>query len=137
MLKSFSKWLTLICLFTIACNSSKMDSPKKSDSEMFKSIASEKYGKSIEFLYNNSKTHVVCLKKIKPTPQMFQNQISFFIYDLEKDEIIFEKSSIDAEVKWKNDDQVEVKITPGIVSGDETEDDFIYLYDVRSRKKIK
>ena len=135
--RSFLKWLALNCLFFIACSTSKMDSQRSSNSQTYKSIAAGKYGKGIEYLFNEPKTYVVCLKRVKPTAQAPQNQTSFFIYDLEKEEIIFEESSIDAEVKWKSDTQVEVKITPGIISGDETEDDFIYLYDVRSRKKIK
>lgn len=135
--RSFSKWLVLTCLFFIACNTSKMDSPKSSDSGTYKSIAAEKYGTGIEYLFNEPRTYVVCLKRIKPTAEAPQNQTNFFIYDLGKEKIIFEESSIDAQVKWKNDSQVQVKITPGIVSGDETEDDFIYLYDVKAEKKIK
>ena len=133
----FSKWLIMTFIIVTGCNTSKMDSPKTQNPQAFKSIAAEKYGKSVDYLFNDSKTYVVCLKRIKPTPQIPQNQIRFFIYDSEADKIIFEESSIDAEVEWQNDHQLRVKITPGIISGDETEEDFIYTYDVELRKKIK
>lgn len=123
--------------FLFGCHTSKTDVQKSVDSQDYKSIAIQKYGHNIEYILNSLKTHVICLKRNKPTPQIPQHQISFFIYDLEDKQIIFEESSIDAEVKWKNDHQVQVKITPGIVSGDETPEDFTYIYDVRLGKKIK
>ena len=129
----------LIIVFTaflIACHTSKTDIQKSGEQD-YKAIAIEKYGPSVEYIFNSPKTHVICLKRNKPNPQIPQHQISFFIYDLEKDEVIFEESSIDAEVEWKNDHQAQIKITPGIVSGDEIPEDFIYIYDVESGKKIK
>jgi hypothetical protein len=126
-----------ILSFLTACNSANTDIQKSGDPKNYETIAAEKYGDNIEYIFNSPKTHVICLKRNKPSPQIPQNQISFFIYDLKNGEIIFEESSIDAEVRWKSEDQVEVRITPGIVSGEETAEDFIYVYDVISRKKIK
>ena len=129
--------VTTFLFFIIACHTTKTDVQESMDSQNYKTISLEKYGQNIEYLMNSSKTHVICLKRNKPTPQIPQSRISFFIYDIKKDEIIFEESFIDAEVRWKSEYQVEVKITPGIVSGDETAEDFIYVYDVTLRRKIK
>lgn len=136
-MKQNSIYLMVFIIFLTACHTTKTDSQKSLTSQKYKAIAVEKYGNNIEYILNSPKTYVVCLKRNKPTPQIPQNQISFFIYDLDKEEIIFEDSSIDAKVEWKNDNQVLVKITPGIITGDESEDDFIYVYDVKLREKIK
>lgn len=137
MVKSASFILIIVFLAVlVTCHTSKTDIQKSGDQD-YKAIAIEKYGHNVAYIFNSPKTDVICLKRNKPTPQMPQHQISFFIYDLEKGEVIFEESSVDAEVKWKNDHQAQIKITPGIVSGDETPEDFIYIYDVESRKKIK
>jgi len=137
MKKSSLTLLIAVFLFWVSCHSTKTDAQKFFNARNYGSLAVEKYGNDFEYFFNSPKTYVICLKRNKPTPQIPQYQISFFIYDLKKNEIIFEESSIDAEVEWRNDHQVQVKITPGIISGDETTDDFTYVYDVTSRKKIK
>jgi hypothetical protein len=130
--------LIALILFLTACHTAKTDAQKSTVSQEYKSIAVEKYGNNIEYVLNNSKTHVICLKQNKPTPQFPQNQISFFVYDLAKEEIILEESLIDGEVSWKNDREIQVKMTPGMLTTDEEYNKQLtgYIFDVKERKKL-
>lgn len=104
----------------------------------YKSVAVEKYHDNIEYLFNTSKTFVICLKSNKPTPQIPQNQVRFFVYDLATEEIILEESLVGGEVSWKNDHEVRVKTTPGILTTDEEYNQQLtgYIFDVQERKKL-
>ena len=130
--------LIAFLLFFITCHTTKTENKKSTGTLDYKSIALKKYQKNIEYLFNSSDTYVICLTKNKPTPQMPQNQISFFVYDLANKEIILEDSLIDGEVSWKSDHDIQVKMTPGILTTDEEYNKQLtgYIFDVKEKKKL-
>jgi hypothetical protein len=107
------------------------------NTETIKTVTSHKLGSGVGYLFNNSKTYVICLKKSKPTPNFPQSQIHFLVYDISEEEIIYENKIEGGEIQWVDDERVEIKMTPGIVSGDEDPNDFIQIYDVKLKKRIQ
>lgn len=130
-------WVIVFLFFCTTCHSTKgnNNSAKSLD---YKSIAIKKYQKNIEYFFNSSDTYVICLTKDKSTPQMPENQISFFVYDLANEEIILEDSLIDGEVSWKSDHEIQVKMISGILTTDEEYNKQLtgYIFDVKEKKKI-
>ncbi len=142
-----------ILIFFIACSSGPKTPPKTSQnlptsttqafdsmpSEPYKNLATQKYGQNVSYVYNQSKTCVLCLKTAQNLSQKgtYQNRAYFFLYDLENDRILLEESLENATVRWFNDHQLQVSITPGIVKGNEEENDELgYIYDLKLQKKI-
>lgn len=120
-------------------SSSKKTSAASAAAGQYKIAATEKYGEGVEYYFNESKTHVLCLKqaKVKLSPAMPQNPLRFFVYDLNAEKIIYEDSLEDGSVRWINDSQLQISLIPGIVSGDEDPEDFTYLYDVKLQQRRK
>jgi len=123
-------------LMITSCSSAKQETPS-SDGDAYKKIASEKFGSGVDYLFNSSKTYVVCLKKSKPTSDLPQSKIDFLVFDLGKEEIIYENKLEGGEIRWMDNEKIEVKITPGIVSGDENPNEFIRIYDVKLKTRIQ
>ena len=125
----------LACLF-FSCSFLKNNSAKELSEDKYQKIAEEKYKHDIIYTFNQSKSYVLCKKFVKPSPKMHQSSVSFFVYDLEKDKIVYEKSVDNGKVKWANDSKLKISIIPGIISGDEDMRNYNYLYDIKKQKKI-
>ena len=127
----------LLFLLLACCGSSRKDLKEpESGIARYQAEAVQKYGQGAEFVFNDNKTVVVCLKKSKPSSQYPQQQVSFFVFDLSIDSTIFEDNIANGSVGWKDNFSVVVNITPGMEKG---EDAFPptrhgYIYDIRIRK---
>jgi len=127
--------LYFICS-VFACSTSKSNTAKYLESKKYQKLAEEKYKNNIKYSFNQIKSYILCQKKYKPSPSMPQGSVSFFVYDLAKDKIIYEKSIDNGDVRWANDYQLQIKIVPGNISDEEDLKKFNYLYDVKEQKKI-
>jgi hypothetical protein len=134
-----TSFVLIIALFFFlsSCHATKKDFRKSTDSQGYRSVAIKKYGHNIKYILNPSNTYVICLKRNKPTPQMPENLISFFVYDLANEEIILEEPAINGEVAWKTNHEVQVRIIPGILTTDENYNKKLsgYTFDVNLGKK--
>lgn len=99
-------------------------------------LAREKYGNGVEFTPNSTKTAVLCFKMSKPTPQLPQQQVAFFVFDLVSDTVMYEDNIPNGSVQWKDDFSIVVNITPGIEKGEDVSPPSRhgYIYDIRIRK---
>jgi hypothetical protein len=127
----------LLCLLPVSCGSSRTDlkQPEAQHTE-YRAVALQKYGPGVEFVFNESKTAVLCLRKSKPTAKDPQQQVSFVVFDLAIDSVIFEDEIPNGSVGWKDSLTVLVGTVPGIVKSDEglAGQKSGYVFDLRSRK---
>ena len=127
----------LPALIFVSCASTKESSAEVSALDRCKKIAVEKYGRDLEYAFNDSKTHILCKKESKPTTQNPQHRVEFFVYDTTRNKLLFEDSLPDGKVSWINDHQLQITIIPGIVRGDESNPvPPGYIYDVINLTKL-
>jgi hypothetical protein len=102
----------------------------------FQSLAQAKWGDGAECAFNPTKTAVLCYKRSKPTLQIPQQQVVFFVFDVTTDTVIFEDNILNGSVQWRDDFSIVVSVTPGIekseVSSPPTRHG--YIFDIRTRK---
>ena len=130
---------SMILFVCFACSSSRRNSDSDNPPpEQYKIKALKKYGDNVEFAFDSSKVFVLCMKKSKPTRETPQQQTSFFVYDIAEDAILYENSLENGTVSWVNDHQVEVRLTPGILTKDEALNQLLttYRFDVLQRRVI-
>lgn len=108
--------------------------PNKDD---FKNIAEKKFGTDFQFSFNSDSSFVLIINQKKPTAQNPFPLLKFFVYDLSNNKIILEDNRPNSMVVWKNSYQVEVIITPEMVSTDAKNNSKGYIYDLRQKKKTK
>lgn len=130
-------------LFISGCISNSKSQQEKVEltemTEKYKSTAIEKFSNPIQYIFNVSKTNVVCIKQNKKLVEDPIQALHFIIYDITKDSLIFEDSVLGGSIRWLSDDLIEIGNTPGIVSGREGEEQSsnTYYYDIKLQKKVK
>lgn len=96
--------------------------------------ATEKFGSGYKLIKNKSETFILCLK-----PEEKKNHphtsVEYFVYDLDKGEIILSETLLDAEVSWFDDYNLEIKINPETISDDNEVN--MYLLNVITKVKRK
>ncbi|MGE5682288.1 MAG: hypothetical protein ACM34K_15580 [Bacillota bacterium] len=99
-------------------------------------LALSRYGDNVEYLYNSpEKSFVLALSREKESSNNPYPAIHFFVFDIKKNMIIFEDVVPKATVSWKNDHQVEVIVTPAIISTDEQDKPQGYIFDIDKHQK--
>ena len=78
-------------------------------------LAKEKLGNGYLLVENESRTFMLCYK-IENKKSQPHSSIHYFVYDLNNKEIIFEEKLLDAEIKWVDDNNIEIRINPEIIS---------------------
>jgi hypothetical protein len=127
----------LLCLLPVSCGSSRKEvKGLESQPTQYQAVALQKYGQGVDFLINDTKTAVLCLKKSKSTAKNPQQQVSFFVFDLSIDSMIFEDEIVNGSVSWKDSLTVLVSTVPGIVKSEEpvAGQKSGYIFDLLSRK---
>lgn len=141
----FVKTFLAFLLIGLSCTSAhkkgeaaSQDQPGSSpNTAKYRKIAEEKYKDHIDYIFNESKTHVLCVRINKSTPKIPESAFSFFVYDLKNDRIIFEDSIADGSVHWTSDHLLEVEQKSGTVSKENPIRSKRYGYDVVTQKKIE
>ena len=135
--KSFS-FLTIVVLAgTVpSCTSHHDVRQQQSPIARYQSLAREKYGDGVDFVPNAMKTAVLCLKMPKPTSLLPQHRVSFFLFDLASDTILYEDNIPNGSVEWKDEFTILVNITPGNEKAEDVSPPTRhgYIYDIRIRK---
>lgn len=105
----------------------------------YKSIAIEKLSTPTEYIFNSTKTIVICTDRSKNVASDPTQVLHFFVYDIEKDSVIYEDSVLGGKINWFSNSIIEIGRTPGIVSGKEGEEKSsnAYYYDIKLQKKVK
>lgn len=130
--------LSALLTLSFECSSSEETSEKTVTIEKYTELAKDKFGDNFATQMNSDKTYVLCSNVPKSIRDNGPTAVSYFIYDLKNDKIVFEESIPDGNVSWLNEHQIKVTIIPGIVKGDDKEGGSKtgYIYDVIQMKKI-
>jgi hypothetical protein len=137
MMASADILFSFLLLLFVSCGSNREDiRERKSELPRYHAMAAQMYGQAAEFLFNDEKRAVLCLKKPKPTAQNPQQQVSFFVFDLSADSLVFEDEIVDGSVSWKDNFTVLVIALPGNVKSDEASPGQRsgYIFDLRTRR---
>lgn len=97
-------------------------------------LAKQKYERDYFIIENEPGTFVLCYKKYEKKNQP-HTLLEYFVYDLNKKEIIFDEKINDADVKWYDENNLEIRITPEIISSDD--ETYVFLLNILSGKKQK
>jgi hypothetical protein len=95
-----------------------------------KKLSVEKFGASFHISYNNKKSFALVVKQEKSAAINPNPVLQFFIYEMEKDKIIFEESVPAGKIKWKTNNQIEVIVTPETISTEDNNKLYGYIYNV-------
>lgn len=144
MIKYYSSFLKngLVHLFILyllfgCISTNKLSNTENSSSKMtYQEIAKNKFGEYFKYKLNEDKSYALC-QKVFPEPALRPNQlIEFFVYDIQKGEIIYENKIARAKISWYNNTQLLVVEQKGYVTDPSDTGKWTYVFDLRSKKKI-
>lgn len=120
------------CLFfsLLLINCAGSDNAFERQESVLKKLSLEKFGISSRLIYNSDKSCSIVVKQEKSTAKNPNPLLQFFVYDLRKDKIIFEESFTGGRIKWKNNRLIEVTFTPEMISTEDSNKLYGYIYDV-------
>ena len=116
-MSSFSAFLALAFLLLITACTSTEASQSTNEPPAYMAEAAQRYGKTafIDTYDNDAATHVIVAHHLKPTAEQPLPMVSFFIYSLEADSVVFSETNVKGEVAWENNRFVKVDVTPSVV----------------------
>lgn len=97
-------------------------------------LAKEKFGENFMVEKNNSGALFLCYKTDE-TKNQLHTILHYFIYDVKSGSIILQEKLNDAAVRWVDEHNIEIKLTPEIISGDEDETGFIFNVITKEKQK--
>ncbi|WP_291727378.1 hypothetical protein [Bernardetia sp.] len=142
--------LVLIILSSFSCantkNSASNDTNNlKQDTPMnYETLAKKKLdvtetqaeGEKFECQENDKKTYVLCKKISKGTVKQPRNSISYAVYDMKTNELVYEGLVDGGHVKWYDTNRLEIYQQMGIPIEGMSQDDMIKIYDVVEKNTI-
>lgn len=134
-------FIVLLLLLT-ACAKKIKDTPtvpKLSPEEKVTQLGEQLFKKDFSLDYNQDKT-VVCLSKaIKRRPNDAFSTLSFVLYRIETEELLFEEIIPKATGKWISNDEFQITTIPGIVPDIRQashQSGFIYNVNNKTKRKL-
>lgn len=87
------------------------------------------------FSWNADSTFLLIIHKTGQTNDHLYVPLKFSVYSLNCDTITYQSTFPGGSVKWIDRYILKIEIQPGNITGDETENDFRFFYDVKANKK--
>ncbi|MHB8906719.1 MAG: hypothetical protein ACYC4T_01260 [Melioribacteraceae bacterium] len=125
-----NKFNALLIFFLLLAGCSVTQKTLTRQESVLKKLSLEKFGTSSRLIYNSDKSYSIVVKQEKSTAKNPNPLLQFFVYDIGKDKIIFEESIPAGKIKWRNNRQFEVTITPEMISTEDSNKLYGYIYDV-------
>ena len=97
-------------------------------------LAKDRFSADYEVVKNESESFILCYKKDEKKHQP-HSTLNYFVYDVNKNKIVFEEKLIDSDIKWLDDHNIEIRIIPEVVSGDD--DVTVFILNVLTKEKQK
>jgi len=94
-----------------------------------------KFGNKI-FFWNSDSTFLLAIEKTVTTGNNYLAPLDFLVYSLKTDSVTYKQLLSGGAVGWFDDYTLKIEIQPGNITGDESEKDFTFYYDVKRNKKI-
>lgn len=136
-IKNFLVLLFILFLLFGCVQTNRLSQPETFNSKKtYQQIAQKKFGDKVDFKLNSDGSYALC-KKIIPEPKLNPNQpIEFFVYDIKKEEIIYENKIANAKISWHNNTQLLITKQKGYITGPTDTGKWTYVFDLQSKKKI-
>ena len=130
--------LALTIWMGTACNSSKVPKSEAVQSnDQYKKIAEEKWDQQpIEYSWNSDSTMVLCMNKAKSKANNPRTALTYFVFDIGNAVVLYESSIDGGSVGWFDTNNLELFTIPGYMPNDKTKDDFIRIYNVKTKESI-
>lgn len=124
------KFMIIFLIVIYGCCST---SKEISSYDIAETLAVKKFGSSYEIVKNESDTFILYYKndERKNHPHKL---VEYFVYDLKRKEIIFEEKLFDADIEWIDDQNIEIRINPEVISDDEAN---VFILNVLTKQKSK
>lgn len=134
MLQLLNKIALPFLIFIISCTSveNNIDEIKKVD---VNKIASERFGEKFSLDYNISKEFVIC-RNSNNSKVAGDTPIEYFIYDLNKSQIVEKNLLPLGNISWVSKFEVRVEIHPGMIQKN-VEPNNGYILNVKTNLKTK
>ena len=102
----------------------------------YQQIAEKKFGEKAEYALNSDKSYVLC-ENIIEEPLLNPNQLTeFFVYDIQKGEIIYTDKLANAKISWHNNTQLLITNQKGYIANPTDTGKWTYIFDLKSKRKI-
>ncbi len=128
--------LLIVSFNKCSSNSQIMDNKESISKDKLKEIAYEKFGDQYSIHHNRDSSYAIVKKQTKTRKNEAFLSTSFFIYEMNGHNIIYQLVIHRGDVKWYDENLVEINSIPGIIKGNESMSTKSY-YDVLSKKKLK
>ncbi|MHB8931267.1 MAG: hypothetical protein ACYC5R_11795 [Melioribacteraceae bacterium] len=125
-----NKFNALLILFLLLAGCSVTQKTLTRQESVLKKLSLEKFGTSSRLIYNSDKSYSIVVKQEKSTAKNLNPLLQFFVFEMGRDKIIFEESIPAGKIKWRNNRQFEVTITPEMISTEDSNKLYGYIYDV-------
>jgi hypothetical protein len=97
-------------------------------------LAKEKFGDEYNLAENKNGKFILCYK-IREDKNRLHSSLHYFVYEASQNGIIFEEKLNDSKIKWLDDQNLEITITPEVISGDD--DITVFILNVLTKEKRK
>jgi hypothetical protein len=127
---------TVLFLFSPACKTgNKTSKSAMSEAFPFHLVAKKELGDRFMVEFNETGNFVLCRSEFLPDPSVSHYTVKFFIYDVERGEIIYQDVVPRGEVEWHNNQEIRISSVPGIIMPDAEVISNTYLYHIVTGKK--
>lgn len=130
-------FFTLFGFMLTQCKSSSANKNETPKNAILKKLGEESYGADAKYITSPNKSYVLCYKQEKGSVKQAQTKTDFFVFDAKSNKTVYASSVSNGYVKWFSDYQLEVFIVPGLMPANKTKDDFITIYNLKTKKSIK
>jgi hypothetical protein len=124
--------ISIVCLILI--NGCCATSLELSGFERAAVLAKEKFGDEYNLVENQDGKFILCYK-IREDKNQLHSSLHYFVYEASQNGIIFKEKLNDSKIKWIDDQNLEITITPEVISGDD--DIKVFILNVHSKEKQK
>jgi len=97
------------------CGSSKESA---ADTPQYIDEARDRFGEDFACEPNTPEDYILCAHRPGTTAMSPIPRVAFFVFDVEADEVVFEKGQVTGNIRWTADYEIEMTLTPGIVTSD-------------------
>lgn len=102
----------------------------------YEQIAVKKFGEKVEYKLNSDKTYALCEKMILEPLQNPNQLIEFFVFDIQKEEIVYSDKIANIKISWYNNAQLLITRQKGYIADPTDSGKSTYVFDLKSMKKV-
>lgn len=130
--------LFLLLFFLFGCGPNKQISKENipDQKESFQQIAEKNFGKNVDYKLNPNKNYVLCEKATSDLLRDPNQLIEFFVYDIQKEKIIYRDKISNAKLSWYNNTQLQIINQKGYTTNSEDNGKWIYIFDLKTKKRV-